>query len=43
MGGHTVLARFDAVEVRVDDPAIAAQVVAVLRNHNPRQLERRAA
>jgi hypothetical protein len=31
-----------AVEVRVDDPGMAAQAVAVLRSHNPRQLERRA-
>jgi hypothetical protein len=32
-----------AVEVRVEDPAKAAEAVAVLRRHHPRQLERRAA
>jgi hypothetical protein len=32
-----------AVEVRVDDPDMAARAVAVLRRHHPRQLERRAA
>jgi hypothetical protein len=32
-----------AVEVRVDDPAKAAEAVAVLRRHHPRQVERRAA
>jgi hypothetical protein len=32
-----------AVEVRVADPDVAAKAVAVLRSHNPRLLERRAA
>jgi len=32
-----------AVEVRVDDPGVAAQAIAVLRKHRPRAIERRAA
>ncbi|HEY2813129.1 MAG TPA: hypothetical protein VGJ03_06685 [Acidimicrobiales bacterium] len=32
-----------AVEVRVEDPDVAAEAIAVLRAHHPRMLERRAA
>jgi len=32
-----------SIEVRVEDPSVAAEAVAVLRRHHPRQLERRGA